>query len=128
MRRSAASCLAVLLTSCGTLFNGSTQAVSFSSEPPGAKVLVNGLPLGTTPFQMSLDSRRNQNVEFKLDGYESRVVVVTSSLEGGWLVLDIVPGLLLWVIPLVVDAATGNWNGLEMDHVHAVLEPVKRER
>jgi hypothetical protein len=115
----------LLLAACGAVFNGSTDVVSFSSEPPGATVLVNGMPVGRTPLAASLDSRRSQNVEFRLDGYEPRVVVLNSSLTAGYLILDIVPGLVLWIIPLVVDAATGDWNNLDQSHVHAVLDPVR---
>jgi len=79
------------------------------------------MPLGTTPFQFALQADTAQSVEFRLDGYENRVVIVSSSLEAGWLVLDIFPGLFLGIIPLVVDAATGNWKGLATDHVHASL-------
>ena len=71
----------LLLTSCGTLFDGSTQPVSFSSDAAGATVLVNGMPLGETPMQSTLPGDQTQTFEFRLDGYDPRVVVPNSSLR-----------------------------------------------
>lgn len=36
----------------------------------------------------------------------------------GWIVLDVLAGL----VPIIVDAATGAWYGLDQDNVNAVLE------
>lgn len=119
----AASCLS--LASCGSLFNDSKQHVSFSSDPAGARVVVDGTPMGHTPCQLALPTDRSQSVEFQLADHQPRVLMLDANLEAGWLILDLVPGLVLGVIPLVIDAATGNWNGLDRDKLHAVLVPVK---
>ena len=105
-------------TSCATLFKGSTDGVNFSSDPRGAKVYVNGDLLGTTPFELELKSNKTYTLEFKKDGYETRTVLLNSSVGGGWIVLDILGGL----FPVIIDAATGNWYSLDQDHVNAVLE------
>lgn len=107
-----------LFTSCATLFKGSTDTVDFSSDPTGAKVYVNGSLLGTTPVQLELKSKNSYTIEFKKDGYETKTVVLNNSVGGGWIVLDILGGL----IPVVIDAATGNWYELDQEHVNAVLE------
>jgi len=104
--------------SCATLFKGSTDGVNFSSDPHGAKVYVNGDLLGTTPFELELKSNKTYTIEFKKDGYETRTVLLNSSVGGGWIVLDILGGL----FPVIIDAATGNWYSLDQDHVNAVLE------
>jgi len=95
--------------------------VSFSSDPSGAGVYVNGQLMGKTPTQLAVPNKHPVSVEFRLTGYENKVVIVNSDLQAGFLVLDIVPGFLFGAIPLIVDAATGNWSGLETDHVHAAL-------
>ncbi len=105
-------------SSCATLFKGSTDGVNFSSEPDGAKVYVNGDMLGTTPFALELKSNKTYTIEFRKDGYENKTVLLNNSVGGGWIVLDVLGGL----IPIVVDAATGNWYGLDQDHVNAILE------
>jgi len=44
--------------------------------------------------------------------------LLNNSVGAGWFVLDILGGL----IPIIIDAATGNWYGLDQEHVNAVLE------
>ena len=104
--------------SCATLFHGSTDGVRFASDPQGAKVYVNGDLLGTTPFALNLKSNKTYTIEFKKDGFVTKSVLLNSSVGGGWVVLDILGGLL----PVVIDAATGDWYSLNQDHVNAVLE------
>ena len=107
-----------MFSSCATIFKGSTDGVNFSSDPHGAKVYVNGDLLGKTPFELELKSNKTYTIEFKKDGFETRTVLLNSSVGGGWIVLDILGGLL----PVIIDAATGNWYSLDQDHVNAVLE------
>ncbi|WP_337871635.1 PEGA domain-containing protein [Ignavibacterium sp.] len=107
-----------IFTSCATIFKGSTDDVSFSSDPTGAKVYVNGSLLGTTPFQLELKSNKTYTIEFKKDGYETKAVVLNNSIGAGWILLDVLGGL----IPVIIDAATGNWYSLDQEHVNAVLE------
>lgn len=104
--------------SCATIFKGSTDDVSFSSDPSGAKVYVNGSLLGTTPVQLELKSKNSYTLEFKKDGYETKTVLLNNSVGAGWIILDVLGGL----IPIIIDAATGNWYGLDQEHVNAVLE------
>jgi hypothetical protein len=110
--------VSVMFNSCATIFKGSTEDVNFSSDPTGAKVYVNGNLLGTTPFQLELKSKNSYTIEFKKDGYETKTVILNNSVGGVWIVLDILGGLL----PVIIDAATGNWYELDQEHVNAVLE------
>lgn len=103
---------------CATIFHGSTDTVNFTSEPSGASIYVDGISLGKTPFQTNLKSNKNYNIEFRLDGYNNRNVVLNNSVSGGYIVLDVLFG----IFPVVIDAATGNWYSLDMDQVHATLE------
>jgi len=110
--------LLALLPSCATLFNGSKDAVDFSSDPGGAKVYVNGQFMGTTPFQLELISKHSYTIEFRKDGFQNKTVLLTNSVGGGWIVLDVIFGL----VPILVDASTGDWYGLDQDHIAAALE------
>jgi hypothetical protein len=74
--------------------------------------------MGNTPIQLNLASKHTYNIEFRKDGYDNRTVVVNASVGGGWVVLDILGGLL----PVIIDAATGDWYSLDQDHVNAALE------
>ena len=107
-----------LFNGCATLFKGSTEAISYSSDPSSAKVYVNGQLMGTTPFELQMKTNQTYTIEFRKDGYQDRTVVLNNSVGGGWVVLDVLGGL----IPVVIDAATGNWYSLDQSNVNAVLE------
>jgi len=109
---------ALLITGCATIFSSSTQKVGYSSDPTGAKVYVNGQLMGNTPFELSMKKDKSYTIEFRKDGYENKTVVLNNSIGAGWIVLDVLGGL----IPVVIDAATGNWYKLDQDHVNAALE------
>lgn len=110
--------LVVILAGCATLFKGPTEEVSFGSDPEGAKVYVNGQYMGETPMQLKLESNKSYTFEFRKEGYESKTVLVSNRIGAGWLVLDIIAGL----IPVIVDAATGDWFYLDQTNVNAALE------
>ena len=112
------STLIFVFNGCATIFKGSTDTVSYSSDPSGAKVYVNGQLMGTTPFQLEMKSNQTYTIEFRKEGYENRTVVLNNSVGAGWIVLDVLFGL----IPIIVDAATGNWYSLDQSHVNAALE------
>lgn len=108
----------IIFVSCATLFKGSTDSVNFTSDPSSAKLYVNGTLLGTTPVELELKSNKTYTLEFKKEGFETRSVILNSSVGAGWIVLDVLGGL----IPIIIDAATGNWYSLDQEHVNAVLE------
>jgi len=112
------STISLLFHGCATIFKGSTDTVSYSSDPSGAKVYVNGSLMGTTPFQLELKSNQSYTIEFRKEGYQNKTVILNNSVGGGWIVLDVIFGL----IPVIVDAATGNWYSLDQKHVNAALE------
>ena len=108
----------LLLNGCATIFHGTTDEVIVTSQPQNTKVYINGIMVGNTPLKMKLDSDRSYAVEFKKDGYESRTTMITSSVSGGYVVLDVLCGV--W--PIVIDAATGAWSSLDQDQVSVVLD------
>lgn len=108
----------VTLTGCATLFGKKSHPLAISSDPKGADVYVNGFKMGTTPVELSLKADKSYTIEFRKEGYETISRVVNTKVGAGWIVLDVLGGL----IPVVIDAATGNWNKLDQDAVNAVLE------
>ncbi len=112
---------ALILNSCAAIFKGKNETVDFSSSPTKAKVYINGQLAGETPLQIRLDATETYNVSFKKEGYEERSIILTNSVGAGWVILDVIFGLL----PVVVDAATGSWYSFEYDYYNAVLEQYK---
>jgi len=106
------------LQGCATLFAPKTHPLSVSSDPGGADVYVNGFKMGTTPVELSLKADKAYNIEFRKEGFESITRVINTKVGAGWIVLDVLAGL----IPVVIDATTGAWNKLDQDAVNAVLE------
>jgi hypothetical protein len=108
----------IFFNSCATIFKGSHEDVEFASEPSGAKVYINGEYIGKTPLEIPLLSEINYEIEFNKSGYETKKAYITSKVGAGWVILDVVGGL----IPILIDAATGDWYGLSQDNVNAILE------
>jgi hypothetical protein len=109
MRRialAAVVCLvAVTIVGCGTLFNDHPQRVLINSNPAGATISVDGEVRGQTPTEVVLDTRRNYTITATKDGYNDATLTLNRELGVLWIVLDILGGL----IPLIIDAATGEW-------------------
>ncbi len=107
-----------LFGSCATLFKGNSSKLDLNSNPQGAQVFVNGNLMGTTPVRLKLESKRTYAIEFKKEGFATKTVNIQNHVGAGWIVLDVLTGLL----PVIVDAATGAWYDLDQKNVNAVLE------
>lgn len=105
------------LSNCATLFGKKTHELAVSSNPSGAEVFVNGFKMGITPVELNLKADKSYTIEYRLNGYENVTRVVNTKIGAGWIILDVLGG----VIPVVIDAATGNWNELDQDSVNAAL-------
>jgi len=114
-------CLIFLLNGCALVFSSPRELVVFDSDPEEAEVSINGLRRGTTPFECELDTSTTYTVEFRLEGYASKYETISHSLDGVYVFLDIIPGLLLGAIPIIIDAVTGSWYSLDKNHVYAEL-------
>lgn len=106
------------LVSCATIFKGNSSKVDFNSDPQGAKILVNGNYMGDTPIRLKLESKKTYNIEFRKEGYKTKTFNITNHVGAGWIVLDVLFGL----VPVIVDAATGAWYDLDQKNVNAILE------
>ena len=94
---------ALSLTSCATIFTGTSDAITFNSTPEGAKVFEAGIEKCTTPCTYKVSRSLSQkNIEMKKDGYENKVFTLDSKFNGVS-ILNLF-GLLGWGI----DAATGS--------------------
>jgi hypothetical protein len=108
----------LLSSSCATLFKGTSQEVNFNSDPQKAEVWVNGTKMGVTPLALKLESKKTYTIEFKKEGYETKSYNITNHVGAGWIILDVLAGL----VGVIVDAATGAWYSLDQKNVNAILE------
>ncbi len=71
-----------LVFGSATLISGTTQNVSFNSEPEGAIVLVDGVKKCKTPCTLSLTRGDNESVTFTKKGYKSKTLPLESTYNG----------------------------------------------
>jgi len=110
-----AMALTIMLTSsCASILTGSKREVLFETEPPGAKVFVNGLEKGKTPVQLKV--RADDRIDFRLDDYKEKVVVMDSKFNLVAILNGI--GILGWGI----DALTGSLKRVDTKYVKVTLE------
>ena len=94
--------IALALTGCGTVFNGSSQDVSFDSNVKDVEVFVNGVKACTTPCTYPIDRQSgSQVVVGRKAGYEDQQTILKSSLS------PIVIGNSTFVASWLTDLVTG---------------------
>ena len=104
MRAIALAGVMVLSTGCAAIF-GSKQQDLRSAAPalPRAEVLSNGSRVGTTPVVG--EAQQPEGAHFRVperSGYKEASCTLMRSTGAGWVILDILGGL----IPVAIDAAT----------------------
>ncbi len=110
-------------SSCATLLGGSKKGVRVSGVQAQAKVYYNGSYIGDAPVNVKVPKsakQGNSKITVKADNYKPTDIQLTRKWSLGYTVLDICTG----VLPLVVDAATGNIYQPKPGHVKFDLEPV----
>jgi hypothetical protein len=114
MNRVACVLLLFTVAGCGALFNSGPANIPMSTNPPGAEVWIDGTSRGVTPLTLPLAKNRNHTVTLRKDGFEDTTVEIGRKVSAGYVILDILGG----VLPVVVDAATGSWYVLDTNNVN----------
>ncbi len=109
---------AFYLTGCATIVKGKNSNLVLTSEPKGADVYVNGFHKGKTPVTLKLESENSYTIEFRKEGYETQSVFISNKIGVGYVVLDVLLGL----VPVIIDAATGSWYELDQENINIILE------
>ena len=72
----------LFMTSCATLFTGTQDRITFNSTPSGATIYIDGVEQCKTPCSIKVNRSINDtDVEFKLDGYETRLITLSKELN-----------------------------------------------
>lgn len=104
---------------CATFLNDATQPVSFSSEPQGAVVTVDGAPMGRTPCTLPIARKGwDKAIVFSLDGHKPLNFKLKNTLDGAVAGNILIGG----VIGGVVDGISGRGGGYQ-ESVQVVLAP-----
>lgn len=73
---------ALSLSSCATLFTGTKDTIRFNSTPSGATIYIDGVEQCKTPCTLQMKRSLNTtDAEFKLDGYETRIVTLSKEFN-----------------------------------------------
>lgn len=97
--------LAISTTSCATIITGTSDKISFTSTPEGAKVLHKGVEKCTTPCETKIPrSLSKQTITLEKEGYVSQEVKLTKTFNAVTLVNILLGG----AIGVGIDAATGS--------------------
>ena len=107
-----------MLSNCATIFKGEYRDVSINSEPNDTQVYINGEFHGRTPLKLELRPDESYTIEFRREGYKTEVRQIKNKIGAGWIVLDVIFGL----VPVLVDALTGAWYEFDQRYVNAILE------
>ena len=107
MRILTLACAVFLLTvssGCATLFSGSSDMVTFNSEPAGAEVLIGGITRGRTPVTIPVKRPGfgSTSVTMRMDGHDPVTFQMSSKFNTVSLLNLFVP------VGFIVDAVTGS--------------------
>ena len=104
----------LIITGCASIITGSKRLVLFETDPSGAKVFVNGFEKGKTPVQLKV--RADDRIDFRLDNYSERVVVMDSKFNA-IAILNAVS-----IIGWGIDAITGSLERVDTKYVKVTLD------
>jgi|TARA_B110000971_G_C19960314_1_gene477664 hypothetical protein len=104
----------LIITGCASIITGSKRLVLFETDPSGAKVFVNGFEKGKTPVQLKV--RADDRIDFRLDNYRERVVVMDSKFNA----IAILNALS--IIGWGIDAITGSLKRVDTKYVKVTLD------
>lgn len=110
--------LALVFSSCGTIFTGTSTPITFKSNVP-AKVEFDGVEIGQTPLTTKVKRSFDGVVTMRADGYEAKNFELQKSFNAAS-VLNLF-NLLFWG----VDVLTGSVNKFDKKGYEINLEPKK---
>jgi hypothetical protein len=113
--------LTAVLSGCAAIIGSKQKDFSLTSSPSGAAVYLEGNRLGTTPVKVKLSNQETHTFVFRRQGYQETSCTLTRGTDAGWVILDVLTGL----VPVVIDAATGSWSQTKGDSCSGNLEPVE---
>ena len=107
--------LSAVFSGCATVFKGTRQEISVTSNPPGASVFVNNVSFGQTPTVIDLQRNKSYTVLLELHGFKPYEL----KFERKWNTLFYIN---IPVVGWVVDALSGAMYKLTPQEVNVMLQ------
>lgn len=105
---------------CATVVGGwRDQEVKITSEPPGATVLVDGQPVGSTPTMVPLSRKTEHQIDITQPGYSHAHFTLRRQLNP-WVFGNVLIG---GIVGAVVDVCTDATHTLTPDDIRVTLTP-----
>ena len=83
-----------LFQNCATIIRGKSQKIPVTSNPIGAKIIVNGIEIGNTPIELKLKRKKSHLIRIEKQGYNPFEIRITRKSS---LVLSILGNLFFGV-------------------------------
>ena len=109
----------LLLPSCATIIASGPDPVPINSRPEGARVSLDGQPVGVTPFTALFPRNCHGMLTFRLEGYENRSYDV-DKVVNGWMFGNLIFGGL---IGIAVDLIMSNQGKYSTMPIYVELVP-----
>ena len=116
--------LSVSLCACATIIQPGPDRVSVDSKPAGAKVYLDGAPVGVTPMVVTVPRSADGLFKIENPGY-APVTVQRNKVLAGWFIGNVLIG---GVIGIGVDLATHNQGKYTEDPIFADLQKIDTDR
>ena len=108
------------VSGCATIMAGGPDHIPVATNPPGATVFVDNVPVGQTPMMVTLDRARNTGmIRIEAPGFMPVTLVRNKSING-WFWANLCIG---GVIGIVVDLVTGDIKAFDDTPVSIGLMP-----
>jgi hypothetical protein len=104
------------LSGCATMVHGTTQAIPIVSSPAGARVLIDSVPVGTTPLLATVSRKQSHIVAIVHDSFPPVRVAMDRNVSP-WLL----GSFFLYFAPAIVDFSTGAAYGFPTDTLRVDL-------
>lgn len=114
-------CGAFMFNGCATILSGTSDDITFNSNPTGATILIDGLKVGKTPSVQTIKRPgfSDKTVTLKLEGHDDRTFKLQKTLNAVTICnigIGGVPGF-------IIDALTGSIYKYDRTNYSEDLEP-----
>jgi len=113
--------LCLCLTGCVAMFKPEKRMVSFESNPSGATVLIEKVPVGTTPVKLELTDGVPTDIVLQKDGYAPTGETIQTHEDTFWVIMQNIP---LPLLGMVIGGYFENMSILDKTEVSYNLEPM----
>lgn len=106
-----------------SLFSPRSQSIGVSSDPPGARVIASGKPVGTTPLHFEAHRGENLLIEVQKSGYQTQYRTLSRRMNTIG-IIDVVGGA-IWLVPFFGLLSSGAYEH-DPAEIGITLEPEQK--